>query len=195
MEQAGDGDSPGRPPEGVSSRLPWRYSPPGRRQLLSSAAALRGRSGGNASGKAGGGRAGDGRSGSRPTGAGGGTDIDEHIRLAVREESAANLGRAGARLQAAVAALADHDGGGPCDHPARAAGAGMREVLLQDAAVALWEYVVQREAVGLVNHELVSEIFGVTPELWRRMGSTASVCSPRRAGKPVGACPSSEEPS
>jgi hypothetical protein len=43
--------------------------------------------------------------------------------------------------------------------------------LLHEAADALWAYVVQREAMGLNNHELLDQLYGVTPELWRLMGS------------------------
>jgi hypothetical protein len=184
------GESSERRDEGVSARLPWRYSPPGRRQLLAAASAqLRSASGagGKAGAKAGikagvaaGSKAGG--AAGRPTGAGGGYDIDDHIRLAVREESAANLGRAGSRLQAAVNELADFDLADP-----RPSGADQtrqaretretreaRQALVQVAADALWEYVVQREAVGLTDHDLVSRIYGVTSELWRRMGSVAA---------------------
>ncbi len=88
-------------------------------------------------------------------------EFDDHIRLAVREETAASLGVAGRRLRDCVAAL-------------RACGQeGTRErILLRDQAVqALWEFVVQREAVGLTDHRLLEQHYGVTAELWRRMGA------------------------
>jgi len=147
MAQRGSGDRIELRQDGIASRLPWRYGHAGRRQLAALAR-------------------------SRPAGAGSGTkaardgyDIDDHIRLAVREESAASLGRAGSKLREAMAALSDADGG------SRTSGRKLRQALLQQAALALWEYVVQREAMGLTNHELVNQVYGVTPELWRRMGS------------------------
>lgn len=148
--------------DSVASRLPWRYGAPGRRQFAAMATARLRSSAGAAGAKAAGAR---------------GYDIDDHIRMAVREESAASLGRAGGKLQAAVAALAESDqAGSAVDPPARKA-------LLQRAALALWEYVVQREAMGLTNHELVDQVYGVTAELWRCMGSAdAFMVSSAREG-------------
>jgi hypothetical protein len=133
--------------------LPWRYAEPGRRRLAAIAS---------------------GRAGARGRNAGReGVDIDDHIRLAVREESAATLGRAGRRLQEAVAALAACDRDRHSLRPSPARGP-----LLHDAALALWEYVVQREAMGLTNHDLLDQLYGVTPELWRLMGSSSVVQAP-----------------
>jgi len=97
MDQPGDGDSPEPRRDNVVSRLPWRYSPPGRRQLAAMATA-RLRSSGVTSGTR---SAAVGTGGGRGTGRPDGCDVDDHIRLAVREESAANLGRAGGKLKAA----------------------------------------------------------------------------------------------
>ncbi len=135
-------------PGGAASRLPWRYAELGRRRLAGIAAAR------NAHGRG------------RKVG-GNGVDIDDHIRLAVREETAATLGRAGRKLQAAVVALADFDRAAA----QRAALPAARRPLLHEAALALWECVVQREAIGLTNHQLLEELYGVTPELWRLMGT------------------------
>ena len=151
MPQPGAVDQSEPRRESVASRLPWRYGAPGRRQFAAIATARLRSSGGAA--------------GTKTAGARGGYDIDDHIRMAVREESAASLGRAGGKLQSAVAALAELDQAErPVDPPARKA-------LLQRAALALWEYVVQREAMGLTNHELVNQVYVVTAELWRCMGS------------------------
>lgn len=142
-----DGSAPRRGASSVS-RLPWRYSAPGRRQLVTAATVrLRVATGG------------------RP---GSGYDVDDHIRLAVREESAANLGRAGGKLKDAVATLAAFATADDHRDP------DVRTSLLDDAALALWEYVVQREAMGLTNHDIVNQVYGVTPELWRRVGSERS---------------------
>ena len=132
--------------DSTSSRLPWRHAEIGRRRLAGMAAS---RSANAKGGK----------------GARNGVDIDDHIRFAVREESAATLGRAGRKLQEAVAALAEFDRGGRRPLPVA------RRPLLHEAAVALWECVVQREAIGLTNHDLLGQLYGVTPELWRLMGT------------------------
>jgi hypothetical protein len=130
---------------GAASRLPWRYAELGRWRLASIAAR-------NARGRKSGGKD---------------VDIDDHIRLAVREESAATLGRAGRKLQAAVVALADYDRASAAGAPRPAA----RWPLLHEAALALWECVVQREAIGITDHGLLEQMYGVTPELWRLMGT------------------------
>jgi len=50
-----------------------------------------------------------------------------------------------------------------------------RRALLIAAAAALWQYVVQREAMGLTRHDSVNQVYGVTPELWSLMGSAEVV--------------------
>lgn len=167
----------------VSSRLPWRYAGPGRVRfpMVASGGAAR-----RAAKAAGGGK------GRR------GLDIDDHIRHAVREESAATLGRAGTVLQEAVAALSEFDRGHAGDDAGvrdRVHGAGgttgvssvpggapaERRALLVAAAAALWQYVVQREAMGLTNHDALEHVYGVTRELWGLMGSAEVVC--RKCGQ------------
>ena len=167
--------------------MPWRYAGPGRLRLAAAKPGSKSRSGGRR-----------------------GLDVDDHIRHAVREESAATLGRAGAVLQEAVAALAyfDRSCGGSSFGPdidrrldcnddssrdtrprsddgfdempeaclaGRATRAPERHALLIAAAAALWQYVVQREAMGLTGHDAVDKVYGVTPELWRLMGSAEVV--------------------
>jgi len=153
------------PPTGSASRLPWPYAEICRNRLAALAARR--------------GAAADSRAGKERRGS---VDIDDHIRLAVREESAATLGRAGRRLQEAVAVLAAFDRsdvfafaglGRAADGTGSPAA---RRPLLEDAARALWEYVVQREAVGLTSHDLLESVYGVTPELWRLMGSAQVPC-------------------
>jgi len=85
------------------------------------------------------------------------------IDVGIRGDTAAALGQAGRKLAAAIAAL-------------RAADAvpDARASLLHAAATALWSFIVQREAVGVTDHAEVARIYGVTPELWRRMGVSNS---------------------
>ena len=177
MTQADSGDRAEHRREGLASRLPWRYGEVGRRRAIASMSAGRTAAGDRT-----------GRDGARGKG-----DIDDHFRLAVREESAATLGRAGRKLQAAVAALVEFDRSFGCDvesgrlrdaSPLGPAGVvAARRPLLCDAARALWEYVVQREAIGLTSHDLLEESYGVTPELWRLMGSAEGGCAEAGSGR------------
>lgn len=111
----------------------------------------------------------------KPDAAGnGGFDIDDHVRLAAREDAAQALGQAGRRLREAVAALQAADRAARSGDPAdRGIDAG-RAALGDRAAQALWEFVVQRESVGITDHRLLDQVYGVTPELWRRMGAAPS---------------------
>ena len=79
------------------------------------------------------------------------------IEVGIRGDTAAALGQAGRKLARALAALSAAHG------PERAA-------RLRAAAQALWAYVVQREALGLTDHTRITEIYGVAPEVWRRVG-------------------------
>jgi hypothetical protein len=75
----------------------------------------------------------------------------------IAEEKASALGRAGRRLEAALAGLKD------------AAGEG-RPPLVEEAADALFAYLVQREAMGLRDQRTVLREFGVPAEVVARMG-------------------------
>jgi len=84
------------------------------------------------------------------------------VELDVRAEIAASLGRAGRRLERAVGALAAAGERG---------GEAGRRALVHAATEALWACVVQREAIGLTDHAGLREAYGVTSEMWRRMGA------------------------
>ena len=84
------------------------------------------------------------------------------VELDVRAEIASSLGRAGRRLEQAVGALAAAEEWG---------GEAGRRALVDAAAEALWACVVQREAIGLTDHAGLGEAYGVTSEMWRRMGA------------------------
>ena len=91
----------------------------------------------------------------------------------IAQEQAAALGRLGRALEAALAALSEHDavhadsGDRPCQAPAGAA----RERLLRDASNALWCFVVQREAVGLRDQRAIMREYRVPIEVQNRMGA------------------------
>ena len=86
------------------------------------------------------------------------------IEAGVRGDTAAALGRAGRSLRLAVDALVEFD---------RCGGLGPKErkALLHAAADALWKYTVQKEAIGITDNTRASEIYGVTAEMYRIMGT------------------------
>ena len=78
-------------------------------------------------------------------------------------EMASTLGRLGRRLEDALAALRIFDekaASEPSGRPALVAAAGL----------ALWHFVVQREALGLRDSARVMRDYGVPPEVRARMG-------------------------
>ena len=84
-------------------------------------------------------------------------------------EKASALGRLGRALEATLAALAQFDAG-----HSRAASAAedrqLRASLVAEASVALWHFVVQREACGLRDMRYVLRDYRVPPEVAARMG-------------------------
>ena len=98
------------------------------------------------------------------------------------QEKASALGRLGRALEAALAALAAFDGD--------AAGAAAPEhrlrrgALVAQASVALWHFVVQREACGLRDMRHVLRDYRVPPEVAARMGMLpAEPARPRRPNR------------
>ena len=82
----------------------------------------------------------------------------------IAQEQASALGRLGRALEAALAALADHDTAGlPAD--------GTRRGLVQQASKALWYFIVQREACGLRDPRPVIRDYRVPAEVYGRMGA------------------------
>ena len=77
-------------------------------------------------------------------------------------EKAAALGRAGARAQAALAAL---------EASQAPVGSDEREALLDAAAERFWAFLVQRELCGLRDREQVVREFGVPREVLNRGGA------------------------
>jgi hypothetical protein len=85
-----------------------------------------------------------------------------------RQERAAALGRLGRALEASLAALAQFDAGGRAASTAE--GRQLRASLVAEASVALWHFVVQREACGLRDLRYVLRDYRVPPEVAARMG-------------------------
>lgn len=81
------------------------------------------------------------------------------LRHEMMEEQARSLGRAGEKLEAALAAL-------------RAAeGAEGRAERVKAAAEALWSFTVQREACGLRDHARIVSEYGVPRDVLMRLGA------------------------
>lgn len=80
------------------------------------------------------------------------------LNYEIAGEKASSLGRAGRRLEAALATLANAEGEG-----LRAARA--------EAADALWHYLVQREAMGLRDQRAILREYRVPPEVEAMMGA------------------------
>src|SRR2546429_10013452 len=97
------------------------------------------------------------------------------------KEKASALGRMGHALEAALAALAAFD----ADHPGGTLSAEQRQSRssrVAAASVALWHFVVQREACGLRDMRYVLRDYRVPAEVAANMGVLpAQPIRPRRA--------------
>lgn len=83
----------------------------------------------------------------------------EPLRYELMQEMAFSLGRAGRRLEAVLAELAEGSGDGEA-----------RDELVARAGEALWYYVVQREACGLRDTDELMARMEVPAEVRLRMG-------------------------
>ena len=90
-------------------------------------------------------------------------EATQAIQKEIRSEKAAALAHAVEALESALRALAGHDAGGG-RRPA------LREELVADAAERLWYVVIQREAMGLLRHDVLHEVLRVPAEVRRAMG-------------------------
>jgi len=91
----------------------------------------------------------------------------------IAQEQAAALGRLGRALEAALAALSEHDGqqNQSAGRKEREPAGAMRERLLGVAGDALWCFVVQREACGLRDQRAIMREYRVPLEVQNRMGA------------------------
>nr|WP_246206431.1 DUF6665 family protein [Propylenella binzhouense] len=87
------------------------------------------------------------------------------LEYEVAAEKASALGRAGRRLEDALAALAAHGAGSGAEEPPAA-----RAALLDAAGEALWHLVIQRELCGLRNTEAMMRDYKVPAAVRARMG-------------------------
>jgi hypothetical protein len=86
------------------------------------------------------------------------------------QEMATALGRLGRALEAALAALADFDAKHPRGKADSALDRDARAALVAEASLALWHFVVQREACGLRDMRHVLRDYRVPREVAARMG-------------------------
>jgi hypothetical protein len=75
------------------------------------------------------------------------------------EEQAQSLGRAGRKVEAALAALREHPGGEG------------RAALVKAAADAVWSFLVQREVMGLRDRAQVVAHYAIPREVLARIGA------------------------
>lgn len=85
----------------------------------------------------------------------------------IAAEKAAALGRSGRKLRAALDKLRRFD---ETDQQARRKrDLSAREKLVEAAGEALWAYVVQREAIGLIDAEYIRKEYAIPPDVWQHM--------------------------
>src|SRR5262245_23278926 len=87
-----------------------------------------------------------------------------------RQEKVSALGRLGRALEARLAALAQFDAGSS-DAASGVESRQLRAPLVAEASVALWHFVVQREACGLRDLRYVLRDYRVPREVAARMGA------------------------
>src|SRR5262249_29493854 len=85
------------------------------------------------------------------------------------QEKASALGRLGRALESALEALARFDAE-DADAAASAERRQLRASLAAEASIALWEFIVQREACGLRDMRAVLRDYRVPAEVAARMG-------------------------
>jgi hypothetical protein len=94
----------------------------------------------------------------------------EALQYEIVQEKASVLGRLGRRLERALADLA------ACPRTANS-DREIRDSLVEQAGYALWLFVVQREACGLNDSSRIVRAYGVSKEVYARMGPSATPSS------------------
>jgi hypothetical protein len=84
------------------------------------------------------------------------------IEAELQSERAFALGQAGKKLEATLAALVI----GPVPGPLAASA----DELLDEAATAVWHYVIIREGLGMFDHKEALAIYGVPGRVLARVG-------------------------
>ncbi|MEA2936216.1 MAG: hypothetical protein QOD74_2862 [Variibacter sp.] len=91
------------------------------------------------------------------------------LEYELAQERAANLGRLGRRLEAALAELSRFDASAADESEQQRRT--MRHALVAEAGVALWHFVVQRDAIGLRDSPQLMRDYRVPPEVRNAMGA------------------------
>ena len=94
--------------------------------------------------------------------------VSDALDYEIVQEQASALGRAGRVLEAALAALYEHDRN-------RRLADDTRQELVADAGDALWRFVIQRECCGLRDSRAVMRDYRVPEEVQNRMGVFSAV--------------------
>jgi len=92
----------------------------------------------------------------------------ESIEKEIAGEQAAALGRSGSKVQAALDELRRFDEDAASGRRGRGP-AVARATLVEGAGEALWAYIVQREAVGLVDADYIRKEYSVPADVWEHM--------------------------
>lgn len=87
---------------------------------------------------------------------------DTALHAELLAEQAANLGRLGHAVEAALAALAETD-----------RGTDVRAQRLAEASEVVWQYFIQREVTGLRDHRGAISEYGIPREVLARLGRRA----------------------
>ncbi len=88
-----------------------------------------------------------------------GADAGEAVlRYELLEEQAMSLGRAGRKVEQALAALAAHDGAG-------------RDTVLKATCDAVWSFLVQREVLGFRDRAAIVAQYDIPREVMARLGA------------------------
>lgn len=85
-------------------------------------------------------------------------DLLKGVEQELQGERATGLGVAGKRIEAALAALADPADLTPLDDR------------IDEAATAVWYYLIVRESLRFYDHEAAVALFGVPPHVMARVG-------------------------
>jgi hypothetical protein len=91
----------------------------------------------------------------------------DSVEKEIAGEKAAALGRSGRKLRAALDKLQRFDERAREGRRGREASA--REKLVEVAGEALWSYVVQREAIGLIDADYIRREYAVPADVWEHM--------------------------
>jgi hypothetical protein len=102
----------------------------------------------------------------------------ESVEKEIAGEKAAALGRSGRKLRTALDKLRRFDEGASTGSRGREAPAA-RERLIEVAGEALWSYVVQREAMGLIDADYIRREYAIPPDVWQHMRPREDSTNPR----------------